>query len=96
MWLPGATRPAHLPESMIGSYGFDPLNMGTDPAVLARFQVRSLPIPLTLPSHTLTGATAGRGGGDDGDGSAAAGQHRGFHGAGLGAAGRTWGAAALG
>ena len=33
---------------MIGSYGFDPLNMGTDPAVLARFQVRSLPIPLSL------------------------------------------------
>lgn len=36
-WAPGSDTPAYL-ENLTGSYGFDPLGLGKDPASLARFQ----------------------------------------------------------
>merc|ERR1739845_323330 len=40
-WLPGSTIPPYL-ETVSGSYGFDPLNLGSIPADLARFQEAEL------------------------------------------------------
>jgi len=37
-WLPGSPQPAWLPEDLPGTYGFDPLGLGKDPASLKRFQ----------------------------------------------------------
>lgn len=34
IWCPGAPIPAHLDGSLPGDYGFDPLNLGADPAAL--------------------------------------------------------------
>jgi light-harvesting complex I chlorophyll a/b binding protein 4 len=30
LWMPGADVPAHLDGSMVGDFGFDPLNLGVD------------------------------------------------------------------
>ena len=38
VWMPGSTPPAHLDGSLPCDYGFDPLNLGKEPANLARFQ----------------------------------------------------------
>merc|ERR1719456_2004806 len=40
-WLPGSTIPPYL-ETVSGSYGFDPLGLGSTPADLARFQEAEL------------------------------------------------------
>merc|ERR1712072_138973 len=40
-WLPGSTTPSYL-ENVIGSYGFDPLGLGSTPANLVRFQEAEL------------------------------------------------------
>merc|ERR1719335_1072260 len=40
-WLPGSTTPASL-DDVTGSYGFDPLGLGSTPANLARFQEAEL------------------------------------------------------
>jgi len=37
MWYPGTSPPAHLDGSMPGDYGFDPLNLGSDPELLPWF-----------------------------------------------------------
>jgi len=33
-WLPGNARPAHLDGKLAGDFGFDPLNLGANPAAL--------------------------------------------------------------
>lgn len=42
LWYPGATAPEHLDGSLPGDYGFDPLNLGSDPALLKWFQQAEL------------------------------------------------------
>jgi len=34
LWLPGGEPPKHLDGSLAGDYGFDPLNLGSDPEAL--------------------------------------------------------------
>eukprot|EP00210_Caulerpa_lentillifera_P002439 g2337.t1 len=41
-WLPGAAKPDYLPADMIGNFGYDPLGLGKDPAVLTRYQETEL------------------------------------------------------
>lgn len=36
-WLPGSAQPAWLPENLPGTYGFDPLGLAKEPALLQRF-----------------------------------------------------------
>ena len=38
MWLPGSEAPAHLKGTLPGDFGFDPLNLAKEPALLARFR----------------------------------------------------------
>ncbi|GMH36212.1 hypothetical protein BSKO_04080 [Bryopsis sp. KO-2023] len=33
-WCPGAARPAHLKGELVGDFGWDPLNLGSDPEAL--------------------------------------------------------------
>merc|ERR1711985_95341 len=40
-WLPGSTTPSYL-DNVTGSYGFDPLGLGSTPVNLARFQEAEL------------------------------------------------------
>merc|ERR1712224_238108 len=40
-WLPGCTTPSYLSD-LTGSYGFDPLGLGSNPTNLARFQEAEL------------------------------------------------------
>merc|ERR1712146_416844 len=40
-WLPGSATPSYL-TNITGSYGFDPLGLGSTPANLARFQEAEL------------------------------------------------------
>jgi light-harvesting complex I chlorophyll a/b binding protein 1 len=40
-WLPGSTPPSYL-ENVTGSYGFDPLGLGSTPSNLIRFQEAEL------------------------------------------------------
>merc|ERR550514_590402 len=40
-WLPGSTTPSYL-DNVTGSYGFDPLGLGSTPSNLARFQEAEL------------------------------------------------------
>eukprot|EP00798_Chlamydomonas_sp_ICE-L_P030899 gene30899-35952_t len=42
MWYPGNPSPAHLDGSLPGDYGFDPLNLGSDPEVLKWMQQAEL------------------------------------------------------
>lgn len=42
MWLPGGDAPAHLDGSAVGDFGFDPLNLGADPAALAWYKEAEL------------------------------------------------------
>ena len=42
MWLPGSTSPAHLDGSMVGDFGFDPLNLGADPKALSYYREAEL------------------------------------------------------
>ncbi|KAL6749282.1 light-harvesting protein of photosystem I [Haematococcus lacustris] len=42
MWYPGATPPAHLNNTMLGDYGFDPLRLGVDPDRLKWFREAEL------------------------------------------------------
>eukprot|EP00192_Tetraselmis_astigmatica_P018122 CAMPEP_0117658926 /NCGR_PEP_ID=MMETSP0804-20121206/6137_1 /TAXON_ID=1074897 /ORGANISM="Tetraselmis astigmatica, Strain CCMP880" /LENGTH=256 /DNA_ID=CAMNT_0005465505 /DNA_START=94 /DNA_END=864 /DNA_ORIENTATION=- len=37
LWYPGTTPPAHLDGSLAGDFGFDPLNLGSDPEILKYF-----------------------------------------------------------
>jgi len=41
-WCPGRPRPAYLNGSIAGDYGFDPAQLGKDPATLVRFQEAEL------------------------------------------------------
>jgi len=41
-WYPGAPSPAHLDGSMPADFGFDPLNLGVEPAAMQRFQEAEL------------------------------------------------------
>jgi light-harvesting complex I chlorophyll a/b binding protein 5 len=34
-WMPGSKHPAHLDGTLVGDFGFDPLNLGADPKNLA-------------------------------------------------------------
>merc|ERR1719428_2117380 len=40
-WLPGSSTPSYL-DDISGSYGFDPLGLGSNPTNLARFQEAEL------------------------------------------------------
>nr|6IGZ_0 Chain 0, Lhca-j [Bryopsis corticulans] len=42
MWYPGATAPKHLDGSMLGDYGYDPLDLGANPDSLAWFREAEL------------------------------------------------------
>lgn len=42
MWYPGATPPKHLDGSMLGDYGYDPLDLGANPETLAWFREAEL------------------------------------------------------
>jgi len=37
-WLPGSEAPAYLDGSLPGDFGFDPLGLGSSPAMLAKFR----------------------------------------------------------
>lgn len=37
LWLPGTTPPAHLDGTLVGDFGFDPLNLGANPKALERY-----------------------------------------------------------
>ncbi|MEW5306699.1 MAG: hypothetical protein WDW36_009146 [Sanguina aurantia] len=41
-WLPGSVIPAHLDGKLAGDYGFDPLNLGTNPETLRWYQQAEL------------------------------------------------------
>jgi hypothetical protein len=53
-WLPGAVVPAHLEGKLAGDYGFDPLNLGADPAALKWYAAAEL-----IHSRTAMMAVAG-------------------------------------
>jgi len=42
LWLPGSTPPSHLNGTLAGDFGFDPLNLGTDPKALLWYQQAEL------------------------------------------------------
>lgn len=42
MWLPGSTAPSHLDGSLAGDFGFDPMNLGSDPAALSWYREAEL------------------------------------------------------
>lgn len=41
-WLPGSEQPAWLPETLPGTFGFDPMGLAKEPASLQRFQEAEL------------------------------------------------------
>ena len=41
-WCPGADVPKHLDGSLPGDYGYDPLNLGSDPAALDQYREAEL------------------------------------------------------
>mmetsp|Transcript_10744 Transcript_10744/g.66268 ORF Transcript_10744/g.66268 Transcript_10744/m.66268 type:complete len:174 (-) Transcript_10744:474-995(-) len=50
LWLPGGEPPKHLDGSLAGDYGFDPLNLGSDPEAL-KWYVKSRVHPRTTKAH---------------------------------------------
>jgi len=42
LWYPGGDAPEHLKGEMAGDFGFDPLNLGSDPELLTWFQQAEL------------------------------------------------------
>merc|ERR1712078_919863 len=42
LWYPGGTSPEHLKGELAGDFGFDPLNLGSDPELLTWFQQAEL------------------------------------------------------
>lgn len=60
-WFPGSKFPAHLDGTMVGDHGFDPLNLGVDPAKLkwcaAHVYARMSAVPLTITTSTTSTIT---------------------------------------